>query len=181
MSKYIMLILMLAFIMLLAGCSKTNTASPEFPPAAVQSSQAEPSSPSAASQSPEAVNPGQPISSSSKSLPVGSIQSSKAGNVTIDISLNEVKDDSIVFNVVMDTHSVDLDKYDLSLLSLLRDEKDNKYNPVSWQAPPGGHHRSGVLTLPLPPTISTGQTRYIELVVKDVSGIPQRVFRCETR
>lgn len=181
MSKYIMLSLMLVFIMSIAGCSKTYTASPEFAPAVVQSSQSEPSSPSAVSQAPEAGKPGQPVSSSAKSLPIGSIQSNKAGNVGIDIRLNEVKDDSIVFNVVMDTHSVDLDKYDLSSLSLLRDEKGNKYNPVSWQAPPGGHHRSGDLTFPLPLTISRGETQYIEMVVKDVAGIPQRVFRWETR
>lgn len=167
---------MLALIIALAGCSQNltpSTSSPSTPPA-----------PTGATPVPQASEPSRPDnlpSSSLKSLPVGSSQSSNAGNVTIDIRLNEVKSDSIFFKVEMNTHSVDLDKYDLSSLASLTDEQGNKFTPLSWQGPSGGHHRSGDLIFPLPPSISKGQASHIEIAIKDVAGIPQRLFRWEAK
>lgn len=49
------------------------------------------------------------------------------------------------FNVVMDTHSVELDQ-DLIKNSLLIDDGGNEFKPIKWDGPTGGHHREGVLT-----------------------------------
>ncbi len=86
-------------------------------------------------------------------------------------------DGSLVFDISLDTHSGDLDGYDLKELALLRDDAGNEYRPTSWGSPPGGHHRSGKLTFaPLSPESATS-TKYIELVVRNVAGIEERVLR----
>ena len=49
------------------------------------------------------------------------------------------------FEIVLDTHSVELD-YDLAKNSALVDSSGNKHSPFDWEGdPPGGHHRKGVL------------------------------------
>ncbi|MCK9211780.1 MAG: hypothetical protein WC798_03490 [Candidatus Paceibacterota bacterium] len=49
------------------------------------------------------------------------------------------------FDVVMDTHSVELDK-DMTKISVLVDDQGKEYKPIRWEgAEPGGHHREGVL------------------------------------
>ncbi len=48
------------------------------------------------------------------------------------------------FNILMDTHSVELD-HDLLKSVFLVDNKGKEYKPVVWEGPVGGHHREGVL------------------------------------
>ena len=49
------------------------------------------------------------------------------------------------FQIVIDTHSVDLN-FDLTKISILYDDLGNSYKPVKWGgSEPGGHHRSGIL------------------------------------
>ncbi len=79
----------------------------------------------------------------------------------------------------MNTHSVDLDQYDLGELAVLRDDAGNEYHPISWDSPPGGHHRRGALTFPLPDSLSQGEARYLEIVIQDIAGIEQRVLKWE--
>lgn len=85
----------------------------------------------------------------------------------------------LVFTIVMDTHAVDLDGYDLAQLAVLRVDGGPDLAPVRWDAPAGGHHREGTLTFPTEqggkPVIDA-QTRMIELIVRDVAGVPERVF-----
>ena len=107
------------------------------------------------------------------------VQSNTGGSVTIDVEWIQAEDDSLVFNVAMDTHSVELDQYDLGKLAMLRDDTGNEYRPVSWDAAPGGHHRSGRLTFPLPDSVSQGKAKYVEITIRDVAGIEARVLRWE--
>ncbi len=52
------------------------------------------------------------------------------------------------FQIVIDTHSVDLD-FDLTQISILYDDIGNAYKPLRWEgSEPGGHHRSGILKFP---------------------------------
>jgi hypothetical protein len=86
-----------------------------------------------------------------------------------------------VFTVVLDTHAVDLDAFDLTKLAVLRTNEGREVAPSAWSAPLGGHHRQGDLTFPISaidgtPIISP-TTRTIELVVRDVAGVPERRFR----
>ena len=58
----------------------------------------------------------------------------------IDFNFNE----PIKFEIKIDTHSGSLD-LDLVKISLLEDDGQNQYKPVSWQgSSAGGHHRSGI-------------------------------------
>ena len=48
------------------------------------------------------------------------------------------------FNIVMDTHSVELDQ-DLIKTAILFDDSDKEHKPLNWDGSVGGHHREGVL------------------------------------
>lgn len=85
-----------------------------------------------------------------------------------------------VFAVAMGTHAVDLDGYDLRQLAVLRTDKGQELQPASWNAPTGGHHRSGMLIFPA--TFADGtavigtNTRSIELIIRNVAGIAERTL-----
>jgi hypothetical protein len=80
---------------------------------------------------------------------------------------------SAKFEIRMNTHSGDLSQ-DLVSVSTLKDEKDREYRPVDWQgAPPGGHHRTGVLEF----SALNGDTKSVTLVIRDVASVPERIFK----
>jgi len=88
-----------------------------------------------------------------------------------------------VFEIALDTHSVDLDSIDLAQSAVLRTDRGAEAKPLGWDAPKGGHHRSGTLTFPTSaadgtPLIGDG-IRAIELVIRGVAGVPERTFRWE--
>jgi hypothetical protein len=62
---------------------------------------------------------------------------------------------------------------------VLRDDAGNEYRPSSWDSAPGGHHRQGTLTFPIPDSLGQGKARYIEMVIRDVAGVKERVLRWE--
>jgi len=76
------------------------------------------------------------------------------------------------FQIRLNTHSVNLDQ-DLALVAELRDERGRTYIPVRWEgSPPGGHHRSGMLTFSkLPATVSE-----VTLTLRSVGGVAERNF-----
>lgn len=69
------------------------------------------------------------------------------------------------FNVVFNTHSVELD-YDLLKLSSLSDDKGNKLAPISWSGGSGGHHLNGELVFP---SISA-KAKSAQLIIANISG-----------
>lgn len=83
------------------------------------------------------------------------------------------------FAVILDTHSVALDGYDLRRLAILRAD-GREVAPTSWEAPAGAHHRTGRLTFPATAadgsSLITPQTRQIELVFRGVDDLPERVL-----
>ena len=107
-------------------------------------------------------------------------QTSEGGQVTIKATWQDPSAGP-VFAVVMDTHSVNLDAYDLLQLAVLRTEQGLEVQPIGWDAPSGSHHREG--TLSFPATAADGSpligsdTRTVELVIRDVAGVPERSFR----
>ena len=67
------------------------------------------------------------------------------------------------FQIVMNTHSVNLD-FDLTEISILYDDIGNAYNPLKWEgSEPGGHHRQGILMFPS----VNANIKSIKLVIKD--------------
>lgn len=110
----------------------------------------------------------------------GTTRRSEGGQVTVDVTWGG-KEAGPVFRVVMDTHAVDLDGYDLRQLAVLRVADGREVRPGGWDAPKGGHHREGALTFPasLPdgsPTLGPSAGT-VELVIRDVAGVPERTFR----
>lgn len=83
------------------------------------------------------------------------------------------------FAVVLDTHSVALDGYDLRELAILR-AGDREVAPTTWEAPVGGHHRTGTLTFPAAAAdgspLITPQTRQFELLLRSIGDVPERVL-----
>lgn len=77
-----------------------------------------------------------------------------------------------VFEVRLDTHSVDLSQYNLMSMIVLKDDKGHAYSAVGWE-PLGDHphHRSGIMKFP------TFQASSMELVIYDVAGVKARTFR----
>ena len=76
------------------------------------------------------------------------------------------------FEISLDTHSVDLDSYDLKALSSLRDDAGKAYQPTRVENKGSGHHRQLVLVFPKP---APGNRR-LELVIKDIAGVKERSF-----
>ncbi len=111
------------------------------------------------------------------------VQSNGEGNVTIDVEWIEIENlaekGSLTFYVTMNTHSVNLDNYDLRELATLRDDSDNEYQPVSWESASGGHHRKGTLVFSLPDSLRQGSAEYVEVVIRSVAGIDERILKWE--
>lgn len=70
------------------------------------------------------------------------------GTITVAITPKILDPGSqVVFNVELNTHSVEL-SYDIAQIAYLSDDTGNIYQPVSWTGGRGGHHIRGVLTFP---------------------------------
>lgn len=107
-------------------------------------------------------------------------QTNEAGQVTITATW-QGRDAGPVFTIAMETHAVDLDGYDLRQLATLRTDQGLSIQPSEWNAPTGGHHRTGTLTFPATTTsgapIIGAKTRTMTLIIRNVSGIPERSFQ----
>ena len=113
-------------------------------------------------------------------------QKKSGGGVTVEATLLNPKtiDEKVTFRLKLDTHSVNLDEYDLSNISHLRDDLGRElHEPILEKAEGSGHHRSAIISFlnkneegrPL----LTPDTKYIELAVNDVAGVAERTFRWE--
>ena len=106
------------------------------------------------------------------------VQNNNGGAVTVDVKWLGEQRDNLLLEVSMNTHSVNLDTYDLRELAQLRDDNGKEYLPASWDSQSGGHHRRGILTFQIPDSPGAGP-KYLELIIRDVAGIKERVFRWE--
>lgn len=96
------------------------------------------------------------------------------GNVTVIVTPREMLiGKAPTFDVVFETHSVDLD-FNAATVATLSDDRGTTYGPPAWGgSPPGGHHRKGLLTFSR--KIPT-DTQQIKLTISDVANIPVRAF-----
>jgi hypothetical protein len=96
------------------------------------------------------------------------------GGVTVKVTyLNPKGSDGARFQVALDTHSVNLDSYDLKTVSVLRDDAGNTYSPTAVENKGSGHHRETTVSFA---KVASG-TKRVELVIKDVAGVKERIFR----
>jgi hypothetical protein len=99
----------------------------------------------------------------------GEIQEQSEVGVTVKISLDG-KDGTLGFKIILDTHSVDLGRYKFAEIAVLRaDGKEYKTSVKSEEG--SGHHRSAIVEFDNP------ETKEVEVVIKDVAGIKERVFK----
>lgn len=101
-------------------------------------------------------------------------QTNNAGMVTVKVTPLAVSPsvETWRFQVVFDTHSVDLNQ-DLMAAASLLDAQGREVRPTGWKGDgPGGHHRKAVLEFkrldPAPPTLA--------LKLKQVGPVPERSF-----
>jgi hypothetical protein len=134
----------------------------------------------AATENPRAVS--EAASSASDAAPQRATRTfparvSDAGRVVIEVRpLNlDRPEDTLHFQVAMNTHSVELN-YDLTRLAVLRTDRGDEVTPLQWDGAQGGHHVNGTLYFP---TIDLKGAQWAEMVIRDVAGVPERTFRWE--
>lgn len=101
---------------------------------------------------------------------------SDAGSVTIVVSW--LTDAVPSARVVMDTHSVNLDGFDLARGGRLRLDGGAWIAPSAWDAPAGSHHREGTLAFAALDRRAFDAARTVELELVEVAA-PSRIFRWE--
>jgi hypothetical protein len=100
-------------------------------------------------------------------------QIDSGGQVTIEVAPLALGEDVWEFKVALNTHSVDLG-FDLTEVSTLRCDRGQEFEAAAWDGSgPGGHHRSGVLRF----AALDHPTSTVEVVIRDVAKVPERVFR----
>lgn len=104
-----------------------------------------------------------------------STQRSDGGQVTVEATWAGPAAGG-VFDVKLDTHSVDLDSLDLSG-AILRNDRGETLPARPWAAPAGGHHREGKLTFGGDASGFLAGATWIELVLTGVGDVPERVLR----
>jgi len=106
----------------------------------------------------------------------GQTRTHSGGGVTVKVTyLNPQAADGARFEVVLDTHSANLDAYDLKALSILRDEAGKGYEATQAEDKGSGHHRQITLVFPKPPS----GIKRLDLLIRDIAGVKERVFRWE--
>jgi hypothetical protein len=105
-----------------------------------------------------------PASAPSPTPEGGEQQQHEAGSVTASASWIAGEPAA---QIGMNTHSVDLDGFDLKELARVRLDGGEWIRPTLWEAPKGGHHRGGTLTFgTLDPNV-LASSRLIELEIRD--------------
>ncbi len=145
--------------LLVAGCG----AAPATAPAGA------PVSPSA-----NGANSSTPIAARASAIAGLTAQSNDGGGVTVSVTPLALRAGAALqFDIALNTHSVDL-RDDMLKSVVLRDDAGEEHAPTLWEGPgPGGHHRTGRLTFAALPA----STRSVTLVVRNIGGVPERVFR----
>jgi len=105
------------------------------------------------------------------------MQTSDGGQVTVAVDWPGPAGGA-VFDVKLDTHSVDLDVLDLAD-SRLRNDRGETLTARPWTAPKGGHHREGELTFDGDTSAFLAGANWIEIVITGVGDLPERTLRWE--
>lgn len=104
----------------------------------------------------------------------GAKQSVSGGGVTVDVILLKEQSDAPTFQVSLDTHSVNLDAYRFEEIVRLRDGRGGELKPTAVEGAEGsGHHRKATIRFEWPEP----KPKSLEVVVKGVAGVPERVFQ----
>jgi hypothetical protein len=176
---------------LLAACSSASSGAPPVPPGVlsppVESASEEAAAgayaPSAPALPVTAQEPDQPAPASPSWDTQNDTQNDSQGPIDVAITpLNlDVPGETLDFEVVLDTHSVDLGM-DLAPLASLQTDAGLAAPALLWDAPLGGHHVSGILSFPaaLDGVSLLESAAEIQIVISDLEA-PQRIFTWQRR
>ncbi|MBI4736051.1 MAG: hypothetical protein HY766_08320, partial [candidate division NC10 bacterium] len=90
-------------------------------------------------------------------------QTVAGGGVTVDVTLLKERGDAPTFQVVLDTHSLNLDGYRFEEIVRLRDGRGGELAPAAVEGAKGsGHHREATVRFAWPEP----KPRELELIVK---------------
>jgi Spy/CpxP family protein refolding chaperone len=113
-------------------------------------------------------------------------QKDTQGAITVTATLltpNKARaDGKLAVQVKLETHTVDLDPYDLETLAFLRDTQGREVQAVGLESPSGsGHHREGILIFPSldasgKPLLGP-EVKSLALLLRDIGGVQERSFR----
>lgn len=176
--RKVLLLGLIVLLLALAACNQERSTSgaeattgTEAPTASAETAVTPPSSPADPADSDQV----------DSTTPADLTQSAEAGAVTVQVTpltLQEPQATALDFQIVMDTHSVDLGM-DLAQTAVLR-IGDQEIAANAWQAPAGGgHHVEGTLSFP---AIDDSGRRWLEgatavtLIIRDLAGIAERSF-----
>lgn len=99
----------------------------------------------------------------------------QAEGVTVKVTYSNPGAAIPVFNVVLDTHSVELDQYRFEDIVVLIDQAGKEHKPQITSSKGSGHHREATLEFKDAEVVSDSD--YVSLVIKGVAGVPERVFK----
>lgn len=105
----------------------------------------------------------------------GTTQTSDGGQVTVVVSWPGPAAGA-VFDVKLDTHSVNLDALDLSD-AMLRNDRGETLSARPWAAATGGHHREGELGFEGDAVAFFAGTSWVELVLSGIGDLAERTLR----
>lgn len=105
-------------------------------------------------------------------------QEAEAGGVTVNATYENPGSDAPEFSVKLDTHSVELDQYRLEENTVLRDDAGGEYMAEAASSSGSGHHREAALVFK---DAKVSGAKYVELVVKGLAGVEERVFRFDLK
>ena len=100
----------------------------------------------------------------------------KEGPVTITATYQNPLQEGlseITFNLQLDTHSVNLDQYQLNKLSFIKVNNGELQPALSWQPKGASHHYKGTLEFAGP---APDGMKSLQLIVRGVGGVEERIF-----
>jgi len=100
--------------------------------------------------------------------------SNSSGGVTLKATYNAPQpQNQLRFELVLDAQTVNLDRYHLKKIALLRDASGKTHQPLKVEANGSEHHRSAEIYFARP----AGGAQEVELVIKELAGVKERVLR----
>ena len=103
----------------------------------------------------------------------------KQGSVTVNAKYlisKENTDKQSVFQLSFDTHSVDLDKYDIEKVSYIQFDDQAPINGGVWDFTGSAHHFKGFITYK---KSVPEERKTLRLLIRDVAGVSVRVLEWE--
>ncbi len=94
---------------------------------------------------------------------------SSPGEVTIDITPKGIVNGNVIFEIAVNTHTVDMTEFDLSDITTLTIE-GKEYRPISSPAL-SGHHNNGEIIFAI-----TALPKTFEITITGIPDVEERVF-----